>query len=560
MTKPYKKVEKDLNEALDSYDNIFLMYVQGAGKSHTGIKVTSERYNHTAFISDKHSLNDELNLTYNLSPHFFVNMFGKDFDKISPKLQSKLGYPACMCDFHNDPNYYLKKLNYLPDSWCSNPNRLTQDDIDNYNEEELTEIWRKNREGHCPHTFNCKHKEMIQAAVNSLKDKNLKVNITWLMVKAYLDTDMIDTFLKVDKPVGILDENILGLCTEQIDLNVKSIGRFYNLADKIVEHYNYLKEVWKPFKEILKLIDNYLTYDKDKDLDIKVKTISKALSDFLSSFEIDVIVDWNNKFKEAVLKKVKFIKGTYNIMGYFIKILKENKDNPEFNDNVTMDKDTSIITLFISKVEHLRSIVKKFHKLLFTDALLPTIIKEIAELLQIGENYTSLQDTDSDIIFREVKVFKLNSNRGSYSKNTLLNFKHTDIEEIPWNTLIDLSKHIIEFEAMREKKIGLIGSMKEFQSDRYSTNIQNELKDIIKLFKVDVRYNHYGGAAGLNKYSDVDWIILFGSYNIPLEVRRIRSKQTGIPMDKLEWIYGPGTLKQMSHRGRTVLRPNLVSL
>lgn len=356
-----------------------------------------------------------------------------------------------MCNFHSNPDYYLKKLNYLPDNWCSNPDQITQDNIDNLTEKELKNLWIENMEGHCPDSFACKHKEMIQSAIKSLKDKNLKVNITWLMVKAYLETDMIDAFLEVDKPVGILDENILGLVSEQIDLNVKSIRRFYKLGDKIVEHYSYLKEVWIPFKEILKLIDIYLTYDKNEKLELKIKAISKALSDFLSSFEIDVIVDWNNKFKEAVLKKVKFIKGTYNIMGYFIKILNENKNNPKFGSIINIDKLTSTISIFISKIERLRNIVKKFHKLLFTDALLPTIVNEVAELLQIGENYVLLQDTKSDIIFSEVKVFKLNSQRGSYSKNTLLNFLQTDIDEVAFGTLIDLSKHIIQFEAERDK-------------------------------------------------------------------------------------------------------------
>lgn len=102
--------------------------------------------------------------------------------------------------------------------------------------------------------------------------------------------------------------------------------------------------------------------------------------------------------------------------------------------------------------------------------------------------------------------------------------------------------------------------MKIFQSGLFSTNIQKELKDTIKEYNANVRYANYGGVAGLNRYSDVDWIILFGSYNIPQDVRRIRSKQTGISEDKLEWIYGPGTLKQMSHRGRTIQRPNVVSL
>ncbi|KKK67825.1 hypothetical protein LCGC14_2950200, partial [marine sediment metagenome] len=318
--------------------------------------------------------------------------------------------------------------------------------------------------------------------------------------------------------------------------------------------------IWTPIQGILKTIDNYLTYEKDENLEVKVEAINKAILELLSSFKIEDIVDWNNKFKEAALKKVKFIKGTYNIMGYFIKILNENKNNQKFKDNITMDKETSVLTLFISKIERIRSIVQRFHKVIFTDALLPKIIKEMAELLQIGENYVLLQDTNSDIIFREVKVFKLNSKRGSYSKNTLLNFLHTDIDEVAFGTLIKLSKQIIQFEGERDNKVGLLGSMKLFQSNLFSTNIQKELEQTIKDNEIDVRYANYGGVAGLNKYSDVDWIILFGSYNIPLEVRKIRSRQTGISEEKLEWIYGPGTLKQMAHRGRTIRRPNLVSL
>ncbi len=538
------------------------MYEPGAGKSETAIKVTSEINEYNTFMGDTHRLNDELELNYDLSDHYFVNLFGKGFDKISPELQKKLDYPPCLCNFWEDPDYYLKKLNYLPEYWCRAPEGLRE-------MEKLYKIapspeynkWKSRiLKGHCPYILECKHKEMIQDALNSIKIHS-DVNITWLMVKAYLETNMIDAFLSANKPIGIFDENIFGLCFEQIDLNEKSIRSFWELADRLVKNNPSLKEVWTPFKEILKLISNYLTFDRDENLDKKAKAITEAISNFLESFEISVIIRWNYNFKAIALKNVKEIRGTFNIMDYFIKMLHENKQNIEkFKEYLTMDNDTKVISLFISKVELIRKIVQRFYKLIFTDALLPKIVTELAKTLEIDDDeYKILNNTDLKSKFRGVNVYKLNSERGSYSKNTLLNYVRTNLSQAFFD-LIEKTKHIIQYQAEQDRNIGLIGSMKLFQSNLYTTNIQKELAPIIKEYGADVSYNHYGNAAGLNAYSNVYWIILFGGYNIPERVRKILSKIVNISMEKVTWLKGPGTLKNYSHRGRPLNRSDVVSL
>ena len=91
MTKPYIKLERDLKEELQSNKFILLLHKQGTGKSLTSLKVVLENYKNGIFMSNTHELNDEINLTYNLTPHNFINLFGADFDKISPELQIKKG-------------------------------------------------------------------------------------------------------------------------------------------------------------------------------------------------------------------------------------------------------------------------------------------------------------------------------------------------------------------------------------------------------------------------------------------------------------------------------------
>ena len=459
------------------------------------------------------------------------NFFGVDFDKIPLQIQKMQGYPApCLCNFWKDPSYYLKKLNYFPFDWCKN---------------------------HCPNKDNCAHKTMISNALNSLKYMNTKV--IWLMVKAYLDTNILDKFFKTNKHMGIIDENILGLCYELVTLNDKSIRDFNDLADTITRRYSSLREIYKSLKEIFMLIDNIITYNRDVSIKINAQKITKKVEEFLASYTIKDIKEWNDKFKAVALKHPRRIQQIYNIMDLILKMLQNNEDDIEkFETNLTISRDTPILTLFVSKVERIREIVHKFHKLVFTDALLPTVITEITNLLQIGDNYKILYDENLKARWKEVKIYKLNSRRAGYPKNTLLNLAHDDVSP-PFFTLIGLSKQIIQREAERNRNIGLIGSMKIFQYNRFGTTIQKELAPVIEEYDMDVSYQHYGAAPGENTYDNIDWVIAFGSYNIPQRDRNVLSNIVNINMNKLEYLFGPGSLIQFVHRGRPLQRPNDVS-
>ncbi|KKN22858.1 hypothetical protein LCGC14_0910880 [marine sediment metagenome] len=544
MTKPYIKLERDLKEELQSNKFILLLHKQGTGKSLTSLKVVLENYKNGIFMSNTHELNDEINLTYNLTPHNFINLFGADFDKISPELQIKKGLPKCLCNFYDDPDYYLKKLNYFPAEWCSFPDKL----------EGLL--------NHCPYIMECKHKALIQTAIRSL-DKNNPVygdyNIMWLMVKAYLDTGMIDTFQKADKPVGILDENILGLCFEQVALQAYSIVSFDKLAKNISGLDRSLRDIYNALKDVFKLIHNYCTFDRNVDIRIKAKKVTEKITELLGSYKVADIMEWNVRFKKVALKHPNRIKKTHNIMNKIIKMLTNNeKDIVEFEKNLFMHKNYTNITLFISKVEKIREIVHGFHKLIFSDALLPTVIKEITTLLQIDEDYKVLHNKNVKVKWREVKVLKLNSDRGVYTKNTLLNLMQDGFSD-SFYELVKKVKHIIQFEAERGRNCGLIGSMKIMQHNQFDTNLRKEISPIIEQYDMDVAWDHYGNAEGKNAYSNVDWEIMFGGYNIPEKVRDILTSIVGINFKKLEYLYGPGTLAQFAHRGRALLRPNKVS-
>jgi len=380
------------------------------------------------------------------------------------------------------------------------------------------------------------------------------------MVKAYMDTNMIDAFLEADKPVGIIDENILGLCFEQVSLKAYNIISFDSLAKNISRLDRSLKDVYNALKDIFKLITNYCTFDRDVDIKIKAKKITAKIMELLGSYEIADIKDWNRRFKQVALQHPNRVKKTYNIMNSIIKmLLNHEKDIVQFEDNIFMHKDYSNISLFISKVENIRNIVHKFHKLIFSDALLPTVIKEITTLLQIEEDYKVLHNTGVKAKWKEVKILKLNVERGSYKKNTLLNLMRDGVSD-SFTELVKKVKHIVQFEAERGRDIGLIGSMKIMQHNDFDTNLQKEIFPIIERYDMDVAWDHYGNAEGKNSYSNVDWVILFGGYNTPERVRNILSEMVGISFEKLEYLHGPGTLMQFAHRGRPIRRPNEVSL
>ena len=304
MTEPWKLLEKDRIDAFNSNKYIFDANTQGTGKSWSWISTLLNRNKYNVFIDNTHELNDEINLgmLYNHNIDIgnkpaVINLFGKDFDKISTQLQRDMGYPKCICNFHDDPNYYLKKLNYLPSEWCSYPEKIKEGEIESLSKEKLVKLKLQIKEGYCPYIYECKHKKMIKTAINSLKDENhANTNIIWLMVKAYLDTDMIDKFLGVDKPVGVIDENILKLCFEQVTLKADAIIKFNNLVTKIVERNKYLKETWKPVQELLKLITNYLTFDKEEKIEKQAKKITEKIVELLESYKIEDIIKSNGLF------------------------------------------------------------------------------------------------------------------------------------------------------------------------------------------------------------------------------------------------------------------------
>lgn len=536
MEKPYIKLEKDLGEALESYRHVFLCGTQAVGKTYTAVKAGVNNHLKTVFIGDTHKLNNEINLALinnrALVPAEFpniINLFGKDVENIPPQIQKVQGYPPCLCPFHDNPDYYLKKLNWFPEDWCKDQ---------------------------CPDKDDCDHKRMISNALNSLKFMNN--HVIWLMVKAYLDTDILDKFFKTSKHIGIIDENILGICFEQVTLNAKGIRGFNELADIISRRNPALREIYRALRDILKLIDNYITYEKDTDIKIKAKKITEKVAEFLASYTLKDIKQWNGMFKATALKHPGVVRRTFNIMNLIIKMFENNEEDiGAFESKLTTDPDNPVITLFISKVKRVREIVHKFHKLIFTDALLPTVITEIIDLLQIGENYKILDD-NRKAKWKEVKVYKMNSKYGTYPKNTLLTLMRDDLST-SFYILIKRAKEILQFEAERDRNIGLLGSMKIFQYNRFGNTIQKELAPTVEKYDIDMSYQYYGAAPGENTYDNINWVIVFGNFNIPIRDRRIYSEILHINMDKLEYLYGPATLIQLAHRGRPLQRPNKVS-
>lgn len=66
-------------------------------------------------------------------------------------------------------------------------------------------------------------------------------------------------------------------------------------------------------------------------------------------------------------------------------------------------------------------------------------------------------------------------------------------------------------------------------------------------------------------YIECDFVDIFGSFNIPLRVRKIQSKMFGTNIEDLEWLHAPGQYLQAGGRFRTILResanlPNLYVL
>lgn len=143
---------------------------------------------------------------------------------------------------------------------------------------------------------------------------------------------------------------------------------------------------------------------------------------------------------------------------------------------------------------------------------------------------------------------------GEYRKDTLINQRTHEVSET-FNRLVLETKRIMLDEHENDNNIGLIISMKEVYN-----HLKRMLNPVALKNDMKVYFDYYFYIEGKNDYSNVLWIVLFGSCNIPERVRDIMHNFWDISKEDLYFLFGPGEMIQGAHRGRDIFRPFIINL
>ncbi len=525
MTKPWILVEKDRIDALDSGvgligDGNFY----GSGKTFSYSKYILENNSNNLILSDSHILLDELYVGIdhitNINKFITYPLWGKKF--IFSDFQQELyNKPKCLCNLYFDSQLFsLGKLGWWTDGFCKK----------------------------CTHYYECRHKRNNKGLFNI---SGYKINKLIMAPKSYIYTELIDNIMsKFNKLILILDENLFNTMYRQFNLNSDAITGFNRFVQRMIVFNKDLRGFYKDFKEILKAISNAINFGVDKT------EINKKMMTFIGSYDINAIKLWNETLKFTVLNNSSYVDNNYNIFNYFENIFEDGIKNGDFLNNIVMDKQKFNFTYFINKIDRVREIVHKVYQTILTDASLEK--DDIIRLFpDFEDNFKFLynETLKSKAKFKNVYIARLNNKKyGKYKKNSLINPRTHKLTPT-FYTIAQETNRIMIAEHSKGNNIGLIIAMQEVYN-----HLKVKLKPTVTKYQLQVYFDYYYYLKGKNAYSNVNWITLFGSCNIPLQVREVMNRFWNISMDRLTDLFGPGTMTDGAHRGRALNRPNEINL
>ncbi len=527
MTKPWELLEKSRIDALESgYSLIGDVNIQGTGKTYSWSKIILERNINNIILSNNHALLDELYINIdqisNINKFYTYPLWGKKFI-FNPFQQGLYNKPKCLCNYYiNHSMFKLGILGWWTDGFCKK----------------------------CIYRYDCRHKRNNKELF-TLADR--KINKFIMAPKSYIYTDLIDDIIdKFNRLILILDENLLNIMYRQFNLNSDSIRNFNVIVRQMVLFNTELRELYRDIIPIFMAIDNTINYD------IGVNNINTQFNTFIESYDIQDVILWNNTLKQTALNHAGYINNTYNIFNDIINILDDGKVNGNFSDNIVIDKYRAKpnFTYFINKIDRVREIVNNVYITICTDAsqreeTIKALFPDFAEDFKFLYNQT----IKSHAKFKSVNIARLgNESYGKYKKNSLIN-PRTHLITNPFRTIAKETKYIILDEHRNGKNKGLIVAMQEVLK-----HLKPLFKPIIDRHNLEIYFDYYYYLKGKNAYSNVDWIVLFGSCNIPEDVREWMHKAWNISLKELEWLFGAGTMIDGAHRGRPLLRPNEINL
>lgn len=531
ITKPHIILEDERIAAIKSgYKIIGDGNLQASGKTTEQARISMENNINNIILLNNHFIMDELyNNLRNLLPEFFGKyilypLFGRDYI-LTPEEQDMYKIPTkCLCSLYKNDNLFkLRQLGLLPDNYCS-----TCDDY-----------------LYCPHKM--QNRELFLATENKFSTIPKLI----MAPKSYVYTELIDSILdKFNKLILILDENILNITYRQYNLTPTSIYNFNKLVNRLSRYNKKLKELYKDLAPVLMAIDNAIRY-----IGVDENNINDKLMEFRGSYNMEDCYSWNGMLKNTAMNKSMWVNNTSNIFNNIINIFNAVKDD-DFSIGISIDRDKEMFSYFDNKIDRIRDIVNRAYMTIMTSSDLTqqrmlNLFPDFADNCKFLHNITLKEKAQPKNFY----IYRMhNMVYGRYKKDTLIN----PITHITTNTFIELAKEsrrIILNEHSNGQNIGLIISMKEVYE-----HLKPILSPVALKNDMEVYFDYYFYIEGKNAYNNVNWIILFGSCNIPKRVRDIMHNFWGIDMKDLYFLFGPGQMIQAAHRGRFILRPNEVNL
>lgn len=489
---------------------------QGTGKTWDAIIWALNTNKNNIGCYNTHNLIDELywgitrtNLNHQLEGQHLSSTLFSRFRQLTKDQQRIYGMPEYLCPI---PTILINLANngYMPANYCN-------------------EI--------CPNRWNCFYKDHIKEALNLPKIENY--NNICLATKSHLHTNIINSYSKFENPILLLDENCFDILYEQKNFRQKTIDIFINLInEKIVGFNNDVDAIWFDIEDILMLIGNMIKGKKQFTVNKKIRIVINRMVEFIDSLgknPIKKINNWHEEVKKLFWNHKIESNNTNNLFDSILKIFIDIESNDQrfVFRNTIFDEPSFTYSYYINKLDEIKELINKFDKVIFNDA---TITESIINYLlpEFKDNFKIFRRNDIKSMWDSFFILNRNIPKyGTYPKYSLYNpwaKKGEDPFAKSFYKLAKIMLQVLQKEYKNSRMKVLIIAFKAFIK---------KLKKIIEQkipekWRLDIRWEHWYALEGKNKYSDCDYVILFGCPGKPGRVLKVFTRMFGIPKDILE--------------------------
>ena len=522
----------------DTYSIKLVNNIPGTAKTTAAIEYCLDMNKNNVIYFDNHRLTwdfstdiltpSDIKLKHKLN---VVNMFYGKFKKLTEIEQIVYGWKnTYLCNLSVlDDIFKCLRVGFCPVDYCSN---------------------------YCPFSVSCDYKKLIND--NMINAKNVQtssdINVLNIMTKAHVHTELNKKmFSMFDKMNVVMDENFFNLLYTQIDLNASSLEKYKKLILSTITYDPSLHDLWIDYSAIIDKMINFLKGFGSYKVELKKKHLKKEFIEFLSSYEIEDLEQWNKLMSLTIINNIGSFKlNTLNLTNNFLDIFKELKKTKDkeklFDDSTVLDIDDQKFSFVINNRQNMLNLIEMSNNFIVTSSLLDG---EIFECLfpTLKGKYKVIHDKHIKPKFKEVWRLK----RAQYPKYVLWR-KNKPTESFV--NLIKITSDILQKHGPGE--CYLIIGFKAYINNEYThmNYIEAHLKRYIKDYsKYNIQYEYWYNIEGLNRYSDIDIEIQFGSPGVPKAYVESVSGILNISTDIMDKIMVFGAQIQAAERLRSIKSP-----